>query len=43
VRVTVSIGIAEMERGEVVTDTMRRADLAMFQAKGLGRNRVCTA
>ncbi|HUD34625.1 MAG TPA: GGDEF domain-containing protein, partial [Variovorax sp.] len=43
VRVTVSIGVAEMERGEVATGATRRADLAMFQAKGLGRNRVCTA
>jgi diguanylate cyclase (GGDEF)-like protein len=43
VRVTVSIGLAEMEAGEVVTDTLRRADLAMFQAKGLGRNRVRSA
>ena len=43
VRVTVSIGLAPMARDVAVTDTVRTADLAMFQAKADGRNRVRAA
>ena len=43
IRVTVSIGLAPMARDVAVTDTVRTADLAMFQAKADGRNRVRAA
>jgi diguanylate cyclase (GGDEF)-like protein len=39
-RVTLSAGAAAL-RAEAVDDSLRRADLAMFQAKGAGRNRLC--
>jgi len=39
----VSIGLAPMARDVAVTDTVRTADLAMFQAKADGRNRVRAA
>lgn len=42
-RLTVSAGIARMLAGESVAQTLHRADLAMFQAKQSGRDRVCVA
>lgn len=40
VRVTVSIGITEYCPGESVAEFIKRADMAMFQAKQEGRNRI---
>lgn len=41
--VTVSIGVASMipEQGQAPEVLIRQADEALYQAKGLGRNRVC--
>ena len=41
--ITVSFGIAEVAENESMRDLTRRADEALYQAKNLGRNRVCTA
>jgi diguanylate cyclase (GGDEF)-like protein len=38
--VTVSIGIAEFRKGEASKTWIERADLAMYRAKNLGRNRI---
>lgn len=40
VSVTISIGVAERERGEDPADTLKRADEALYGAKKAGRNRV---
>jgi diguanylate cyclase (GGDEF)-like protein len=37
---TVSIGVAQYEPGEAIIRTFARADVAMYRAKALGRNRV---
>lgn len=42
-RVTVSIGAAELERGESPEDWFNRADKAVYLAKAQGRNRVVCA
>jgi diguanylate cyclase (GGDEF)-like protein len=42
-KVTVSIGLAEFQAGESTDDTLARADLALYQAKDTGRNRVVCA
>lgn len=39
-RVTVSIGVARWRRGESADDWLGRADLALYAAKGGGRDRV---
>ena len=39
-RVTVSIGVAELQAGETLTAGLARADQALYDAKGAGRNRV---
>lgn len=39
-RVTISMGVTELEAGESVPDLLKTADLAMYQAKQAGRNRV---
>lgn len=39
----ISIGVAEAAPGESFAETLRRADLALYAAKGAGRNRVHTA
>lgn len=41
--VTVSIGIALREPQEALLDLIQRADMALYEAKHGGRNRVCTA
>ena len=40
---TVSIGVSEIEHGEdkKIEDIIKRADLALYQAKDSGRNKVC--
>jgi diguanylate cyclase (GGDEF)-like protein/PAS domain S-box-containing protein len=38
--VTASIGVTTAKPGETVDDVIARADAAMYQAKGLGRDRV---
>ncbi len=43
ISVTVSLGVAVLHPGENVPDPMvRRADVALYQAKEAGKNRVCT-
>lgn len=42
-RVTVSIGVAELRPDETVEAWVRRADAAMYRAKATGKNRVCAA
>jgi diguanylate cyclase (GGDEF)-like protein len=43
-RVTVSIGVAVFPaNGPTLDDAVRAADLAMYRAKALGRNRVAAA
>ena len=40
-RVTLSLGVAEFKQGEAMKELVKRADDALYQAKGSGRNRVC--
>ena len=40
--ITVSIGLAEV-RGDDVAEVLRAADLALYEAKAAGRDRVCVA
>ena len=42
-KVTISIGVAELQPGETVDDCFRRADQALYRAKNEGRNRVIAA
>ena len=39
--ITVSVGVASMRGQENGADILRRADMALYEAKGQGRNRVC--
>lgn len=39
-KVTVSIGLAEIEEGETAADWLGRADAALYQAKAAGRDRL---
>ena len=43
IRITVSMGIAEYQADEEVSDTLRRADHALYDAKAAGKNRVVIA
>ena len=43
VSATVSIGVAQLVRGENASGLIRRADQALYQAKRQGKNRVVTA
>jgi diguanylate cyclase len=40
-KITVSIGVAQLKPNETAASLLERADAAMYQAKRLGRNRVC--
>jgi diguanylate cyclase len=39
-RITCSFGVAALQRGEPLSAFMERADMALYEAKKLGRNRV---
>lgn len=41
--VTFSAGVAELTCGQTMGEAIGKADLAMYQAKAAGRNRVCAA
>jgi two-component system cell cycle response regulator len=43
VDVTVSIGVAQVSAGETLESLLRRADIALYEAKAQGRNRVGAA
>jgi diguanylate cyclase (GGDEF)-like protein len=40
-QLTVSIGITELNTRDTISSLLRRADDALYQAKGAGKNRVC--
>jgi diguanylate cyclase (GGDEF)-like protein len=40
-RVTASVGLAVWDGKETAEDFFRRADRMLYEAKRLGRNRVC--
>ena len=40
--VTVSVGVASLRAGEPATALLDRADLCMYRAKRMGRNRTVT-
>ena len=39
--ITLSIGIAVMQQGDNVEQLLRKADMALYEAKKTGRNKVC--
>ena len=41
--VTISVGVATAEKQETLENILERADQALYRAKSLGRNQVCTA
>lgn len=43
IKFTVSIGVAELKSGDSPQDWLGRADVALYRAKGRGRNRVIVA
>ena len=43
ITLSASVGVAEWQRGETLDDVLGRADVALYQAKEAGRNRVVAA
>jgi diguanylate cyclase (GGDEF)-like protein len=43
VRATISIGVSEIQGKESIDRLLQRADEALYRAKTLGRNRVCSS
>jgi two-component system cell cycle response regulator len=43
INVTCSIGVAEWETGDTIDTLLRRADVALYEAKRTGRNKVAVA
>ena len=43
VAVTCSIGVAEWEAGDSIDELLRRADMALYEAKRAGRNKIIAA
>jgi diguanylate cyclase len=41
--ITVSVGVAQFRSDETAGSLIARADAALYQAKGFGRNQVCAA
>ena len=41
--ITASFGVSEFRHGEVINDTIKRADEALYRAKDNGRNQIVTA
>jgi diguanylate cyclase (GGDEF)-like protein len=41
-KVTMSFGVAEIEKGDSLETIMARADAALYESKRTGRNKVCT-
>ena len=42
-RLSLSFGMVQLRRGEAIDDALRRADLALYEAKRLGRSRAVSA
>jgi diguanylate cyclase (GGDEF)-like protein len=42
-RLRISIGVAQWQTGEDEKSLLKRADMAMYDAKGMGRNQVTLA
>ena len=43
IEMTVSAGIAVLDGGAPIEESLRRADVALYEAKNSGRNRICVS
>ncbi len=41
IHLTISVGVAEYSRENLLDDLIKNADIALYRAKAMGRNRVC--